>query len=373
MKKKKKIGVVTWYEGPNYGTVLQALAMQLYLKSLGYDPYLVNYKVPYIPNKTNKRNLKDIISKIIIRLYKKLHSNIIQRKQQDLKNIILNNCNMTELVKNDNDYIKICNCFDTLIFGSDQIWNPNWFHPYYYGYYKDIHCNLISYASSFGVNEIPKDKKNKIIDAIRRFNYISVREKKGFSIINKIVKKECSIVGDPTLLIEKEDWNKLCISNKVPNCDYILCYMLNDNFNHWKAIKRFAKKKKLPFYIITYGGYSYLQSKNIITDANIGDFLDLIKNAKYIITDSFHGSIFSLIFEKQFILFERHNPHNSVSQNSRLYNLMDVVGLENRIVKYNKNKIDEINRIDYSKVNARINILKNKSKKYLVNAIEKKK
>lgn len=366
----KKIGVVTWYEGPNYGTVLQALAMQLFLKKNGYDSYLFNYDVPYVVNKKNKKNLNEIINKLLLRFYMFFYKKELNKKNNDLKNIILNNCQMTKHISCEKDYVEIANQFNTIIYGSDQIWNPDWFHPYYYGYFDSIKSKLISYASSFGVNEIPLEKVGDLKIALTKFDSISVREENGLNIIKGILKKESTLVLDPTFLLDKKDWEELCDDSKTPDSDYILCYMLTDNTNHWKAIKKFAKRKKMKLCIIPYGGFSFLNKKNIVVDTNIGNFLDLIKNAKYVITDSFHCSVFSIIFEKKLILFERHNSSKSNSQNSRLYNLMNMVNIDNFILKYNSKIIYDNYKIDYKTVKEIIEIKKIKSKEYIINAIE---
>ena len=367
----KKVCVVTWHQGPNYGTVLQALALQHFLNNRGYDSYLMNYNVPTPIKKKKNFNLKNKVSRLIIKLFRVIYKNRIAKKEKEFKDIIINNCKMTKFVHNDQEYIETCNSFDTVIYGSDQIWNPNWYHPYYYGNYDSISTRLISYASSFGVYDILDENQEIISKAINRFDNISVREKNGKDIIKKLIHKDCKMVVDPTLLIDKMSWSKFCINDKTPKCEYILCYMLSDNNNHWSAIKKFAKSTKLPIYIIPYEGFSYFQSKNIVIGANVGNFLDLIRNAKYIITDSFHGSIFSIIFEKNFILFERHNSNNYNSQNSRLYNLLEIVGLDNRIIKHNSKKIDNCSNIDYTKVNSNLDELIKNSREYIIDSIEK--
>ena len=162
-----KIGIITWFKYENYGTILQAIALQRYLRNNKFEVELVNFDIDDTINlkKSNKEKItKRIYYKIAKEIYffeKKKHKEEFNKKTYDFKNIIEKNCKISKMVKNEEDYIGLCNNYDILIFGSDQIWNPNWYNPFYYGNYKKITTKLIAYAPSFGVNEIPEDKEDK--------------------------------------------------------------------------------------------------------------------------------------------------------------------------------------------------------------------
>lgn len=344
MKEKMKIGVITWFKYENYGTVLQALAFQKYLKNKEVDVELINFELNN--NEVKSKNikidiLKRIVSKIICKYNKYKYKSLFENKSKKFKDIINKNCRVSKVINNKNEYIKKCNEYDIIFFGSDQIWNPNWYHPFYYANYNEIKTKLVSYAPSFGVSELTDNIEN-IKRAISRFSYISVREEEGKQIIKKLNGKEVPIVCDPTLLLSCEEWTKMEEKTVNNYNDYILCYMLSDNSNHWKAIKKLAKKEKKKLVIIPIGGVSYIQSKYIVRDCSIGNFLYLIKNADYIVTDSFHGTVFSILYNKNFFTFERHNPKNKMSQNSRIHNLLNIAGAEACLIKYNCREIKEI-------------------------------
>lgn len=362
-----KIGIITWFKYENYGTALQALALQKYLRTNGFDVDLINYT---IEEKKKKKNLKHLFPRIILKLNKIRYKNLFLSKTEKFKSIIYDNCNVTKEVTNVEEYIKLCNSYDIVIFGSDQIWNPDVYHPFYFANFDEIKCKLVAYAPSFGMNHIPEDKIEELKKALSRFSSIAVREEDGCKIIKQLIDIDVDTVVDPTLLLEKNKWKEFEEPIDICKDDYVLCYFLSDNLCHWKAARTFAKKKNLKLVVIPHDGLSYIQSKYVVRSCTVGNFLSLIKNAKYVLTDSFHGSVFSLIYEKQFVLFERHSNKNSSSQNSRLYNLLRMVGLNEILLKNGTKEIEDVDNIDYSLVRKKINCITKKSEDYLKQVIK---
>ena len=373
-----KIGIITWFKYENYGTILQAIALQRYLRNNKFEVELVNFDIDDTINlkKSNKEKItKRIYYKIAKEIYffeKKKHKEEFNKKTYDFKNIIEKNCKIRKKKKNEEDYIGLCNNYDILIFGSDQIWNPNWYNPFYYGNYKKITTKLIAYAPSFGVNEIPEDKKQKIKEALKRFDNIALREEQGCNIVKGLLDVETDIVVDPTLLLSEKDWEILEEDLEETKEKYILCYFLSDNPYHWRAAKKFAKKKKMKLIIIPHDGFSYIESKYVVRGCNVGNFLSLIHNAQYVITDSFHAIVFSIIYNKKFIVFERHNPNSKFAQNSRIYNFLKLTDTEKCLVKYNTSEIKESQSLKYNKESNNISALIEKSKKYLEENLKEK-
>ncbi len=364
-----KIGVITWFRYENYGTVLQAVAMQKYLASQGYNPQLVNFQLDDTPKKEKKKKniIKKIISKFKVIIIRHKYRSELKDKSISFKRFIENNCSLSDFITSNQMYIDICNKYDCLIFGSDQIWNQNWYHPYYFSNFDEIITKRISYAPSFGSNEILD--KNELKNALNRFQYLSARELQGKKIISQIVNKDAEIVVDPTLLLDSNEWQEFEEKTKETYSNYILCYMLSDNKNHWNAIKKKAKELNKNIVIIPCSNNSYFKSQNIVADCSIGNYLYLIKNADLVITDSFHGTIFSIIYNKMFYTFERHNPKLSSNQNNRIYNVLELVNAQNALIKYNSNVIDD-NNITYNELKSNLDILIDKSKNYLKNALK---
>lgn len=354
-----KIGIITWFSYENYGTKLQAVALQKYLKNIGYDVELINFLPPeslqvHIDNRTFLKKLEEIPKKIKAKVIKRKYNKYIKKRYSKMDSFISKNCNLTKFINNDYEYIKICNSFDLLICGSDQIWNPNFYHKYYYAFFDKIKTPKISYAPSLGINEVLPSVERKIVDSLKSFKYITAREKSGANLLAEITGKDVATVVDPTFLLSKDDWLEF-IDVTLKEKEYVLCYFLSDNKNYWNASRKFCKKHNLEMYVIPQTIDSYQQSNHVLLDVGVDDFLKLVYNATYILTDSFHACVFSIIFQKQFYVFKRFNEDRYSSQNSRIINLLEDLSLSDRLIEYNDNLIKDKETINYSYINRILN------------------
>ncbi|RGT11868.1 polysaccharide pyruvyl transferase family protein [Agathobacter rectalis] len=385
----KKIGIITWFTGPNYGTNLQAIALQYYLRKQGYEVNIINYEVPYLrQTKTIKKLIrkviyqpKELVKKYALKLVYQpknwivkyalnKYRNEIEERDNKLTVAIQKNCVLTSKVRNLNELINICNSYDLLICGSDQIWNPNWYNRFYFADYDEITTRRIAYAPSMGVNAISDTVIPDIKRSISKFDYVSVRENKAADLLEACTGRRPTVVVDPTFLLSKEEWECIFELEKTEDQDYILAFFLNDEYNHLKATRKFAKRNSCRLILIPYKGMTYLQSADICADAGLEDMLRLIKNAKYVVTDSFHITVFSIIFNKQFFTFQRFKDDAFTSQNVRVINLLELTGLEGRLIPFRSKNIVDIDNIIYSECMIKLdNEIKN-SKKYLKTAVE---
>lgn len=370
-----KIGIITWFTGPNYGTNLQAIALQYFLRQQGNDVNIINYEVAFPTVKNGGRNVIEKIknqphkylTKYALYIYKKQ----ILNRNKKMMNEIQKNCNLTDKIQNEGEFIDVCNNFDLLICGSDQIWNPNWYHKFYYADYPEIMTPRISYAPSMGVNNIPKDKLTKIVTGLKKFTSVSVREEKGADILSPYLEEEPKVVLDPTFLLSEEDWASVFpLKNDYESENYVLVFFLAENKQHFRAAQEFAKRHNLKCVLVPYVGISYLQKGEKQVEASSGDMLNLIRNAKYIITDSFHITVFSLIHRKQFYTFQRFKEDEYSSQNVRITNLLKLVRLENRMISYERTSIMDIENINYEKVSSVMKREILKSKEFLITSIK---
>lgn len=371
-----KIGIITWFNHENYGTKLQAYALQRYLRNKENNVTLLNFSLDDSAPKTKSHN--SIFTKIYLRIgyyklkfYMEKYSAELNKKSVEFTKFTESYCDISEQINTDSEYISLCNTYDALIFGSDQIWNPNWFHKFYYADFQQINTRRIAYAPSFGVSQIPFSMYEDYRRVLNRFSKLGVREKSGVSMIEEISGKKSELVCDPTFLLSANEWMKLEINPGIKKDKYILCYFLTDNFNHWIAVKKYARMKKMKIITIPVGGHSYSKGETIITDATIQNFIYLIHNADVVLTDSFHGSVFSLIFEKQFYVFERHNNKSKQSQNSRILNLLSEMNCNQNLVKHNSKQINEY-YLDYSIINPCKSKIIEESKKYIDYSISEK-
>ena len=353
------IGIITWFSYENYGTKLQAFALQKYLKELGNDVEIINFTPPetyMLKEKTSslwdkiKNQPKKYKTKYILQKY----NDEIRSRYKKMDGFIDNNCNLTIKADNDDIYVDVCNSFDLLICGSDQIWNPNLYHKYYFADFEKIKTPKISYAPSLGVNKINSEVEPNLKRSLEKFSFVTVREDTGANLLRNIIKKDIPVVLDPTLLLSKNTWIKYTNNDFLSLDDYVLCYFLSDNKNHWKAASRFAKSHNLQLIIIPQEAESYEKNCKICPEAGVEDFLGLILNATYVITDSFHGTVFSLIFQKQFYTFERFKENKYSSQNSRIRNLLEKVSLNSRLIEFNQKIIDDKNNINYKIIDLKL-------------------
>lgn len=366
------IGIITWFSGENYGTNLQAIALQRYLRNIGYSVQIINFQIDAEKkdNRTFWQKVKSQPQKYATKCALKKYGNQIEQRFRKMQKEIQENCIFTARVSNERDYIDTCNQFDILICGSDQIWNPNWYHRFYYADYSEINSIRISYAPSVGVNMIRDEQTLEIKRSLSRFSAVSVREYKGASLLKPLSPKEPVVVVDPTLLLDINNWDAMFPVKRLCKEKYLLSVFLTDNRLHWRAAKKFAMSKKLKHVIIPYCGFSYFLNAEIHADAGIQDFLNLIRGAEYILTDSFHVTVFSLIFRKQFYTFERFKENDFSSQNERVRNILQEANAMDRLVPYGTRCIQEKNNLEYSKVKRVLNNEIDKSKAFLIRAID---
>jgi len=253
--------------------------------------------------------------------------------------------------------------FDYVVVGSDQVWNPNNLHgtDYYFSPHTSKNQN-IAYAPSFGIEDLLDEYKKQYKKWLGNFEYLSVREEAGQKIIKDLLGIEVPVLVDPTLLLTKDEWLKIAKSHEhKPSNKYLLTYYLGEEKKkNLKFIKQYAKDNNLE--LVQLGD---IKDKKRYT-ADPSEFIDYFNDATMIFTDSFHGSVFSIIFKKPFVVFKRGN------MNSRIDTLLSKFNLENRhwdYVKEHKNFSD----MDYSHVDEILKEERKKSFDYLRNALGIKK
>lgn len=362
-----KIGILTFHNVPNYGAVLQALALKTYLSKYSNDVKIINFKCKgnddcFSPNKWKK--LLSISSNPVKGFVKKLLYNLFVSKPYKNKYVKFLEF-QKKYFKMDNDIENIGLNYDLIFFGSDQIWNPKitgCYQNIYFGNFTSSNlCKKASYAASCGSVELIKND-NKFIELLKNLDYIGVREK---SLCDYIVSKglTCHCTCDPTFLLSKDEYQhmfSLCHRN---NRKYILVYELSKDPKLDILAKKLSKEKKMKIKKIC--GYFGNSLRNYTGIAFCGplEFLDLIYNSDYVITNSFHGLAYALIFEKSFWVV----PPKKRAQ--RLFDILDLVHLDDRVCE-NVDKADNFNDIDYSRANVAMQNYKTDSQKYIKQIFE---
>lgn len=234
-----KIALMTWFHYINYGTALQVYASTKYLEEKGNEVYVIQYYPNPSPMYFSSKS-----SEYLYRAKRKLHKistskGILDETcSESFHNFISSSIRLTEKVQNESDFAALNSKFDCFICGSDQIWSPlNYDQPYFLDFVSDTD-KMVAYAPSLGVSHIdrPGDDK-KISELANRFKYLSVREKTGAELIRKLNGREARVVLDPTLLLDKDDWNRL-VPGEAEGRPYVLAYFLRENKKYWKAVSR---------------------------------------------------------------------------------------------------------------------------------------
>lgn len=387
-----KIGIVTHYwNSTNYGGNLQAYALVEAINKipnceaeqicLNFQNELVdltkvltfskNKSISMLTNYTFKQLIEKILLKVVRKnkyINKKYQNNFKIRKasfEYFNKQIIKHSNNVfnRKTIAKANDY------YDAFVTGSDQVWNFLWFYePFFLNFVKNEKYK-ISYAASISMEKINEVQKTLFKDFLYNFNAISVRELSDKKLIDKLTSLTIQNTMDPTMLLNKEDWDKICL-DKIYSNKYLFCYFLGNDKNNRKLAKKFAKKHKLKIVNIAHMNGFKLVDVNFgdynVYDAGPEKFLSLIKFAEYIFTDSFHALVFSHIYEKNYFVFKR---CINDTMTTRITNILNIFETQDRFCDTpNKNHIEYIEKlkiIDYNKLLNKFEKLKKLSFKFL--------
>lgn len=353
-----KVGIVTINDNNNYGNRLQNYSMQQVMEKLNVCSTTLKNN-SYINTKNNYL-LRIIKNSIRYILRKNSYSKNKERKicyEQFNMNIKFSRKCITPFSKLDRKY-------DYFITGSDQVWNPM------FGRLREVDLleftepkKRISYAASFGISSLPKQYNEKLKNALKNYKAISVREDAGKKIIEDIVgRKDVQVLVDPTMLLTAEEWDKVAKRPEQLKTDkYILNYFLGELSEKRKAeINRIAKENNCEVINI-------LDKNSPFYCTGPSEFLYLEKHAFLVCTDSFHSSVFAILYNRPFIVFGRED--NTVSMNSRIETLISKFNLKNR--EYNGKEITKENlKHDYTEAYKILEEERKKAINFLINALD---
>ncbi len=363
-----KVGILTFHDANNYGAVLQAYGLQETIAGFDIDTEIINYVQPYVidrykPVRVDKTNVAAFFKSILSTAlhYKNF---TIKRKKFALFRREFLKISDTKYLKSDS-----IDGYEVYIAGSDQIWNfkiTNYDEVFFLKF-ADGKAIKISYAASIGHNNLNEKDRMFLREHIDYFDYISVREASAVPLLKEMTQKELVNVLDPSLLLPRNEWNKIN-SNSFNNKNYIFVYSVSASNKIVEVINKVSKFYDIDIYVLT--DKLRVDVKNHIRCRDIGpvEFIDLISNAKLVITDSFHGTAFSIIFEKNFI-----SVPNEVGS-SRVKDLLKLLNLESRVI----NDPEEIGYqyifdINYELPGKILESERNKSINFLKNALYKHK
>lgn len=355
-----RIGIITHPLYANYGGILQNYALQQVLKKMGHEPVTLDY----MPSLSFGRYLlyagKGALCSIIPskRHPIKPYAHFLKRPAS-IDSFVHKEIALTKTIPNYTRRILHKNGIETIIVGSDQVWrysyNSNHIEDMYLAFVKNYPCLKIAYGASFGVEkwDYPEAATANVKKLIKRFDAVSVREDSGRKICKYYLDIDSAVVIDPTLLLNSSDYDALC-DKVVPNTKpYLAAYVLDQSEEKDVFIQSIAKEKNL-------------QVKKMTVSENglsVEQWLSIIKDADFIITDSYHGTLFSILFRKQFLTII-----NRGRGADRFVTILKAIGLEDRLV-YDISTPLNTCMIDYSVAYEALDDLRLKSYSFLYNSL----
>ena len=369
-----RIGILSWHYHQNFGSALQCYALFQTLKSIGKKPIFLNYR-----NKKGGFLYKFSLGLLVVgssieyhikRLLENLHivkkgrwqCNAFQFRRKHLKQT----CAFNDPIKAQ----KICHDIDAIICGSDQIWAPNCYDPFYFATFADgKKIRKISYAASIGLNDIPSNLIAKYQHNLKDFYAISVRESEGRELLKNKCGIDSTVVLDPTLLVDVSTYESIERPVLGITSPFIFCYFLNEQHTYRSCVESLAKQKGLQIVGVSANCYDNTYMK-CLSNLGADHFLWLIHYAQIVLTDSYHGSIFSILYHKDFWIFQRFQETDPICQNSRIRQLSSHFSIEKQILPFGISHIDRKPDIDFYKIDSQLNALRKTSLTFLKEALK---
>ena len=359
MDTKKKIGIITIHSDLNYGAALQAYALNQYLRNKGYDSQIINYiKIPNHPRQYPfPKNIAYWLMNLprYCRYRQFLKQSVTKKKWHSVE----------ELINGFNEP------FDVLISGSDQVWNPTCgglvdkLNPcYYLAFASSKKYKKVAYASSIGSYRFNTKEQVYVKKWLEDYHHLSTRETTGSEHLKEILDKEIKVVLDPTLLLNIGQWRKASRTVAIKK-EYVLVYYIDEIAECVEYARKVADKHGWQVVMMSNTSSRFPGIDQNIPFCGPAQFLWLFEHASYVVTNSFHGTAFSVNFNRPFIsVIKRNSPQ-------RAQTLLQNVGLSERLLT-DIVQVDNLpEKIDWDTVNAKLDILRQDSTNYLIEAIEK--
>lgn len=358
----QRVGIVTFHTALNYGAILQTYALQKFLEKNGIENEIIDYDCPFIKKCyspffiSNKKILNSLVRGLLFR-------GKINKKRKNFNSFIKKYLKLSNYYSNENQIKKDIDNYKYFISGSDQVWSPisaNFDNFYFLPFAKD--SQKYSYAASLGTSTLTDEEKKELKVRLKGFSTISVREESAKKLLKEITNNDqIDVHIDPTLLLSKNDWREMTDKKEIVD-RYLLIFNVEKPINDVEFAKKIANEKNLKI--------KYINDRTLFKDKNIeyieapspNKFINLFANADVIVTNSFHGTVFSIIFEKDFYV----ELNNKKARNIRSESLMEKLNIKNREIK--SVDIFKSEEINWEIVNNILDKERKKSQKY-INAI----
>lgn len=359
-----KTGILTFHRAYNYGSALQAYALNRVLNDEAGTAETIDFRnvcqdelyTIFNHGKSPKDLVRNFLSLIKYRQLK--------QKKKSFDDFINNEIKLSGLTTYDRRELEELNDqYDYFVCGSDQIWNVfcSDFSEVYLLDFVNDKSKCISYAASIGIGEIPEENKKMFSELLKGYKAISVREKRGAELIKPLVNQNVSVMPDPVVLLGREQWSELA-EDAVIKGKYILGYYIGDVPGMRDFAVKLHKKTGCKVVVINKNIRDLLYYNKKYYSAGPKEFISLIKNAEYVCTDSFHAVMFSIIFHKNFWVFIDGKKQNS---GTRIINILEKAGLTDRAVNGSSENLLIDKEIDYSGIDEIIKDMREQALNYL--------
>ncbi len=366
----KKVAIITFHAAHNYGSMLQAYALQTTVEGLGCECDVINFRTDRQKDLytvfTKRKGIKYLLKNASHLLYYKL----LKGKYDKFESFLDKHIKLTDAQYQSLEGLESADFdYDYYISGSDQIWNPvpadfDW--AYYLPFVKN--AKRIAYAPSFGPFSSVGDEKTKeqLSKYLRDYDYISVREKGSKKNVKELINKDVQVVLDPTLLLEKEKYDDLVCKETLVNGEFIFLYTLFATPEIIQVAKYFSKQLKLPIVVSNFSNqYDCINPFTKCFSSGPKEMLWFIKNAKLVLASSFHGTVFSIIYNKPFYAI-------GGNRDARISTLLDITELSERSVDKNnmQRKTNNVFDINFHEAMQKLDKERQKSMDYLRKALD---
>ncbi len=400
-------GILTFHHAHHYGAQLQAFALMKAIMDQGVDCEIINYVRKDTIEGSSLFKRKPSVRSLLSNVDTLLNYAKLKKRYDRFEGFINDEMKLSEKFYPTYDALRAdAPKYDAYVCGSDQIWNPlifedKTFDPAFFADFAKS-GRRIAYAPSFGISSIPENRRELLKKYLEKFDCLSARERQGEKIIRELTGRDASTVLDPTLLLTGEAWNAYS-SAPIFTEPYILCYFITSGVKYKDFVQAIQEKYKLPVVSLCGSRRTVPQTRHSVLDAGPKGFLRLFADASVICTDSFHGTVFSINFEKEFFCFksiedakardkglaavkmgntertERTETRKraETTVNSRLHNILERLGLLSRLFSHTmdpqefRNRIEEdAALIDYDSAHTTLRREREKSIRYLRDSLQ---
>lgn len=375
----KKIGIITYFYYYNYGTMLQGYATCKAFEKYGQDD--VDSQIIDCRFGEKKLSQWEVAQIRVKRLFvyftqaKRIYKTFVFQKQATFKQEAFNQftkqiCRLSNRTYfNSSDLKDNPPFYDIYVTGSDQTWSPKvgLRDSLFLGFAPESKVKA-AYAPSIGVTTYTHEQSSYVKERLAKYQFVSCRERYGSEILQALSPVMVETVLDPTLMLSADEWREISI-NPQKKGKYILCYFIGDRMYYRRFARRLSEQTGMPLIYIPVSYVDFTKGDNMEWKAGPREFLGLIDNAEYVLTDSFHGTIFSVNFNKTFFSFVKHKGLDAMD-NMRIVDILERLALKDRLYDDYRNGEIDTSHIDYTKTNELLAMERQVSEAYIHKIID---